>query len=44
MHVSSAYQTVMVNDVEDLGCVQQKQYWAQNTALWNAAEDIESVD
>ena len=37
--VTMARQSV-VNDVEDLGCVQQKQYWAQNTALWNAAEDI----
>ena len=24
--------SVMVNDEENLGCVQQKQYWAQNTA------------
>jgi len=31
--VTVARQSVMVNDVEDLGCVQQKQYWAQNTAL-----------
>jgi len=38
--VTMARQSVMVNDVEDLDCVQQKQYWAQNTALWNATEDI----
>ena len=42
--VTMARQTVMVNDVEDLGCVQKKQYWAQNTALWNAAEDIRDCE
>ena len=33
-----ARQSEMLNNGENVGSIQQKKYWAQHTALWNAAE------